>query len=207
MAGIREGEIRDRLADEIVDTAVDEAGAAGWGALRLRRVADRLGISLAELGKRFRDKDAVADAWLARADVAMLSPRTNDFAGLPARERLAHVIMSWMDVMASHRAVTCQMLAEKLYLGHPHHNVALVLRVSRTVQWIREAALLDATGRRKQVEEVGLSALFIATVWRWSADDSDGQIDTRAFLIRRLSQADLLMARLWPAQARKKSRD
>jgi len=192
----------DTLADRIVDAALAEAVATGWGALRLRRVAERLDISLAELGAVFRDKDAIADAWFARADAAMLSAGTGDFAALPARERLARVIMGWLDAMAGHRALTFQMLSEKLYLGHPHHNVALVLRISRTVQWIREAALLDSTGRRKQVEEIGLTALFIATVRRWTTDDSDGQVDTRAFLARRLAQADQLMARLWPPGVR-----
>ena len=83
----------DTLADRIVDAAVAEATTASWGALRLRCVAERLDITLAELGAVFRDKDAIADAWFARADVAMLSAGTGDFATLPARERLARVIM------------------------------------------------------------------------------------------------------------------
>ena len=191
----------DTLRDRIVDAAVDEAATTGWAALRLRRVAERLGIPLAEFGHHFRDKDAVADAWLARADEAMLAAGTGDFAALPARERLLRVMMSWLDAMAGHRKVTAEMLGEKLYFGHPHHYAALVLRVSRTVQWIRETAMLDATGRRKQVEEIGLSALFLAAVWRWVNDDSDGEIETRTFLALRLAQADGLMARLWPPGA------
>ena len=89
------------------------------------------------------------------------------------------------------------MLATKLYAGHPHHNIALVLALSRTVQWIREAAHLDAGGRRRQIEEIGLTAVFAATVVFWLRDDSDGQIRTRQFLGRGLSGADGLMARMF----------
>ncbi len=192
---------RRKLEERIVDTTLELAGEVGWTGVRLRRVAERLQVTGAELRAHFRDLDAVADAWLARADRPMLSAPEAGFAGLPARERLFRVITRWLDALAGHRAVTGQILAAKLYPVHVHHNVALVMWVSRTVQWIREAALLDGGGRRKQVEEIGLTLLFIATLRRWVRDESPGQADTRDFLARRLAAADGLMARLWPPPA------
>ena len=59
---------------------------------------------------------------------------------------------------------------------------------------------LDALGRRRQVEEVGLSALFLATLFVWANDGSPGQERTRKFLASRLSEADRVMGRLWPAR-------
>ncbi len=185
----------------ILDTTLDIADDMGWGRLRLRQVAARLNLSMADIRKHYRDKDAIADAWFARADAAMLAPPDAGFAGLPARERLFRVIMRWLDALADHRRVTGEMLAAKLYPVHVHHNVALVLWVSRTVQWIREAALLDAGGRRRQVEEIGLTGLFVATLYRWVRDESPGQLRTREFLARRLERADRVMARLWPPAA------
>ena len=90
------------------------------------------------------------------------------------------------------------MLAAKLHPPHPHHWMPLIFDLSRTVQWLREAALLDATGRRRQIEEIGLTALFLATLRYWLRDESPSQEMTRAFLARRLARADGLMARLWP---------
>ncbi len=75
----------------------------------------------------------------------------------------------------------------------------MIFILSRTVQWLRDAAGLDAGGRRRQVEEVGLSALFLATLAVWIRDDSSGQERTREFLDSRLSEADRVMGRLWPA--------
>ncbi len=177
-------------AARIVDAAVALAEARGWGALRLRQVAERLDMPLTELRRHFRDKDAVADAWLARADTAMLAAAPRGFAALAARQRLYRVICRWLDALEPHRRVTAEMLAEKLYPGHPHHNLALVFWLSRTVQWIREAALLDAGGMQKRVEEIGITALFVATLGVWVRDESPGAERTRRFLANRLAAAE-----------------
>ena len=190
----RKTEIRER----IVDAALDLAEEVGWDAVRLRAVAGRLGVPLAALRAEFRDADAVANAWFGRAGAAMLAPQPKRSAALPASERIHRVMMRWFDALAPHRAVSGQMLSAKVYLPHPHHWAPLIFDVSRTVQWIREAAMLDAVGRRKQVEEIGLTLLFLAVLRRWLGDESPGQEETRAFLARRLERADGLMARLWP---------
>jgi AcrR family transcriptional regulator len=180
-------------ATRIVDAAVALAEERGWGAVRLRQVAERLDMPLAELRRHFRDKDAVADAWLARADTAMLAAAPRGFAALAARQRLYRVICRWLDALAPHRRVTAEMLAEKLYPGHPHHNLALLFWLSRTVQWIREAARLDAGGMQKRVEEIGITALFVATLGVWVRDESPGAERTRRFLANRLAAAERAM--------------
>ncbi len=186
----------DRLAKRIVDTAIDLAEETGWEAVRLHLVAERLEVPLADVSAHYRDLDAVADAWFTRARDAMLAPQAPEFVDLPARERLHLVIMHWFDAVASHRRVTGQMIATKLYASHPHHWVPLIFNLSRTVQWVREAAVLDAAGLRRQIEEVGLTALFLATLAVWLRDESSDQEDTRRFLRRRLEAADRLMALL-----------
>lgn len=191
---------RASLESRMVDAAMERARAVGWGNVRLHDVADAVDRSLADVRRRFRDLDAVADAWFARADAAMLTVRDRrGFAALTPRERLSAVMWRWLESQSAYRDVVRDMLAARLYPGHPHHNVALVLALSRTVQWIREAAHLDGTGRRRQVEEIGLSALFVATVALWLRDASDGQARTRLFLERALSGADRSMAALFPA--------
>jgi hypothetical protein len=77
---------------------------------------------------------------------------------------------------------------------HPHHYVPMVFNLSRTIQWLRDAAGLDAGGRRRQIEEIGLTGLFLATLAVWARDDTPGQERTRRFLDRRLARADMLMA-------------
>lgn len=179
----------------IVRATLAQADEVGWEGVRLRRVADSLDISLVELRAQFRDQDAVAEAWLAEADAAMLASPGLDAADLPPPERIARAIMRWLDVLAAHKRVAAQMLLGKLYPGHPHYVAGLVFRLSRTVQWLREAARLDAPPPRRQVEEIGLTWLFVGTVVVWARDSSIGQIRTREFLARRLGEADRLLGR------------
>ena len=186
------------LRDRIVNAALDIAEVDGWGGLRLRRVAERLDVPLGDVLGEFRDADAVANAWFARATAAMLAPPPRGFARRPAAERIERVMLRWFDALAPRRAVTGEMLAAKLHPPHPHHWIPLVFDLSRTVQWLRETARLDATGRRRQIEEIGLTALFLATLRHWLADESPGQKATRAALARRLARADGVVARLWP---------
>lgn len=191
--------IADDLKTRIVDVAIELAEKGGWGNLRLREVARTLGISLAELETHYRDQDAIANAWFGRAWQAMLAPPPQGFAAMPAEERLHLVLMCWFDALAPHREVTSQMIGEKLHLPHAHHWVPMIFDLSRTIQWLRDAAMLDAGGRRRQIEEIGLTMLFLATLGVWRHDRSPGQERTRAFLRRRLARADRAMVRLWGA--------
>jgi AcrR family transcriptional regulator len=199
----RKGRARPRTSKEmgqrIVDTAIELAEQVGWSGVRLREVAARLEISLAELQDHYSDLDGVADAWFARAWQAILGPPPNDFASLPAEARLHMLLMRWFDALAPHREITDQMLREKLYLSHPHHWVPMIFNLSRTIQWLRDAALLDTGGYRRQVEEIGLTALFLATLAVWRRDQSPDQARTRAFLRRRLAEADRAMVFFWGA--------
>ncbi len=189
------------LEERIVDTAIDLAEEIGWGGLRLRLVAERLGVPLSDVLAHYRDLDAVADAWFGRAWKAMLAAPPKGFAALPAAERIHIVMMRWFDALEPHRRVTGEMLAAKAHPPHPHPWAPMIFSLSRTIQWLREAAVLDAGGRRRQVEEIGLTTLFLATLRFWLGDGTPDQERTRAFLARRLDRADRLMARLWPPEA------
>ena len=175
---------------QIIAATLTQADEVGWEAVRLHRVAAALGLSLAELDAEFRDQDAIAEAWLAQADRAMLAPLEEGFRDLPPPQRIERALWRWLEALSSHKRVTGQILLGKLYPGHPHYVAALVFRLSRTVQWLREAALLDGMPPRRQIEEIGLTWLFVATVARWATDTSPGQARTRSFLRARLGQAD-----------------
>ena len=184
------------LDQRILDRTVGLAAEVGWEGVRLRRVAADLGITLPDLRSRYRDLDAVADAWFKRALDAMLAIREVGFADLPARERVYLVMVRWFESQRDQRAVVGQMLSAKLYPSHPHHWVPAIFHLSRLIQWVRDAACLDSPGRRRQVEEVGLTLLFLATLRVWLRDETDDLAITRRFLRRRLKEADRLLATL-----------
>ncbi len=183
----------------IVDAALARADEIGWDALNLSELAAGLGLTPADLRARFRDQDAIADSWFRRAQDAMLAAPPKGFREMAVRDRLEMLMLRWFDALAPHRQVTAEMLAGKLWYAHPHHYVPMVFNLSRLIQWLRDAAGMRAMGRQRQVEEIGLTLMFLAALRTWCGDDSDGQETTRAFLARRLDQADRAAARVFRA--------
>lgn len=188
-------------ADMILDRALGLAGDIGWDAFSLSALAADLGLSPADLADHFRDKDALANAWFARARDAMLAAPPRGFARQPVRDRLNILLLRWFDALSPHHAVTVQMLRGKLWPFHPHHYVPMVFDLSRLIQWLRDAAGMTAGGRQRQMEEIGLTLLFLAVLRRWCRDGSPDQAEARAFLARRLDRADALAGR-WFGNAR-----
>ena len=84
-----EGAEAETIERRAVDAALAIAGEVGWDQVRLTAVADRAGLPLAEVGRRFRDVDAVAIAWFAQARLAMLATPAQRLAGLPTRSQSA----------------------------------------------------------------------------------------------------------------------
>lgn len=181
----------DELAARIVDAAVALAEESSWEAVRLHQVAARLGIGLAEIGHHFREKDELIDAWFDRADAAMLALAAAEWMpALPPRERLRRLTLAWLDALAVHKRVTREMILNKLEPGHVHIQFPAVMRISRTVQWLREAARLDDHGPRRALAETALTAIWLATFTCWLGDDSADAERTRRFLDRQLALAE-----------------
>lgn len=185
----------DNLRERIVDAALELAELRSWETVRLHAVAERLGISLADIGRCFREKEDLVEAWFDRADRAMLADAaTPEFQALAPRERLHRVILRWLTALGPHRRVTRQMILGKLEPGHLHIQIPGLLRVSRTVQWMREAAGLEPPGMtRRAFEEVATTAIYLMTFVHWMTDDSPQAARTSAFLERRLREAEGLV--------------
>lgn len=184
---------RDDVLDRIVDAAIELGERTSWEAVRLHDVADALGVTLDDVRRYFREKEDVVDAWFDRADGAMLrQARSPDFPGLTPRQRLHRLIMTWLGALAPHRKVTRQMIYGKLEPGHIHIQIPALMRVSRTVQWMREAAHRDATYLRRALEETGLTTIYLITFFYWMNDESPGSSATGRFLDGWLALAERL---------------
>ena len=137
---------RSPSAQQILDCALNLADQCGWERLHLFDVASQLGVGLDAIAKHFRQKDDLVEAWFDRADLALLARgKSSDLATLNAEKRLEELLMAWLGALAPHRSVTGQMLLYKLEPGHFHLQVQGLLRVSRTVQWWREACSSSIT--------------------------------------------------------------
>ncbi len=173
----------DSLADSILDVALEQAESSSWESVNLHTVAKTLDISLLEIKSIYPQKDDLVEAWFDRADKAVLAEKAaEDFAALPAHERIHKVMMLWFLSMSEHRRVTGQMLCYKLEFGHIHLQVLGIMRISRTVQWFREAALLKTQDVHRIIEEVLLTRIYLFSFARWLFDDSENSLRTDSYL-------------------------
>jgi AcrR family transcriptional regulator len=178
----------------LLDAALALAEAEGWSEVRLSRVAERAGVPLPEVGQRFRDVDAIANAWFRRARLAMFDVPADELQGLAADKRLARVIERWLDTLAAHRRVTSEMLSAKLYPSHPHHWVPMIFSLSRLVHDLLDAARVEGRGRARQAQEIGLTLVVLVTLRDWLRDEGPGQGRSKARLRRRLRRGGRMLA-------------
>ena len=183
------------IEDRIIDTALELASKRGWPDLNLHHVATHLDLPLGDIRRHFRDLDAVANAWFARAQASMLEISATDTVGIAPPDRLHQAMMRWFDALAPYRNVTGEMLRGKLHASHPHHWVPIIFDLSRLIHWFLDAARIESIGRRRQAAEVGLTLIFLATLRHWLRDRSDAHSGTRARLRRHLMRADHWLGR------------
>ena len=193
MAGVN-GAAAASLDAVLLNVALALAEVEGWSEVRLSRVAERTGVPLPEVGQRFRDVDAIANAWFRRARLAMLDVPAGELRGLAADERLARVIGRWLDALTAHRRVTGEMLRAKLYPSHPHHWVPMIFDLSRLVHDFLDAARVEGRGRVRQAQEIGLTLIVLGTLRDWLRDGSPGQERSKARLHRRLRRGGRMLA-------------
>lgn len=177
------------LADTILETALQLADECAWEHLRLHDIAHKLDITLEQIQKHYRQKDDLVEAWYDRADTAMLKvAEAVDYSDLDKESRLHMLIMAWLDTLATHKTVSRDMLLYKLEPAHIHLQVLGVLRISRTMQWLLEAAHSKTTHLVRIFEEVSITSIYLITFSYWMQDHSDHQRASRDFLWRRLNQ-------------------
>ncbi len=182
---------RDRLAcKRVADAALALAARTAWYDVSMRDLAAKLGVGLDALARRYPDPDAVADTVFVRARDAVLAKPPPGFARLTPRRRVERAMLAWFDALKPHRRAAAQMLKAKLHPSHAHHWAPLPFHLSRLIWWLREAALLDATGRQRQAEEIALSAIFLAVLAAWAFGGDDGDSRARTLLARLLDGAE-----------------
>jgi AcrR family transcriptional regulator len=179
------------VRSRILDIAIMLAEAKTWEAVRLQEVASRASLSLEDIRAEFREKDELIDAWFERADRAMLTDAaTLAHRRLARHQRMHRAIMTWLGALAGHRRVTRQMVLGKLEPGHLHLQIPALMRISRTVQWMREAAGYQAVFPRRALEETVHTSIYLATFSHWMFDDSPRSQRTHRFLHRQLKRAN-----------------
>lgn len=178
--------VKKNIEHKILNSALKLAEDSSWENVQLRDVAKDLDISLFEIHQYYSQKDDLVEAWFDRADHAMLKLSLNELSEMKLCDRIQKIMFTWLDALAIHKTITRDMLWYKFEPLHVHLQVLGLLRISRTVQWIRELAGLNDKFLLRIINEIGLTSIYICTFLYWLQDISDNQKKTHQFLERKL---------------------
>lgn len=189
---------QDPTPSDILNAALTLAKDRHWEAVRLQDVAEALGVSLVAIHAQIREKEDLVDLLWDEADQHMLATcQGSGFDNLDFPAQFETCVMTWLGYLAPFQTTVSQMLHVRLEPGHLHIQIPTLLRISRTVQWMRELCARSATFGRRAAEETVLTAVFVTTVVGWLTDSSRQSRRTRRRLARATRRA-VRLGRLWP---------
>jgi AcrR family transcriptional regulator len=149
-------------------------------------IAQRTGLSLAEIRAEFASTLAIVAAYVKSTDRAVLAQDMDDMADEPERERLFDVLMRRLEVLAEQRDAVRSLLRSAR--GNPPLALALNGLAVRSQQWMLTAAGINAAGPQGMIRAQGLAVLFASVLRTWVDDDDPGQARTMAALDRALAR-------------------
>jgi AcrR family transcriptional regulator len=157
-----------------------------FAAIGFDDIAQRSGLSLAQVRGEFASTFAVLAAYVTATDRAVLAQDMRDMSEEPARERLFDVLMRRLEVLAEQRDAVRSLLRSSR--SNPPLALALNGLAVRSQQWMLTAAGINASGPQGMIRAQGLALLFASVLRTWVDDDDPGQARTMAALDRALAR-------------------
>jgi AcrR family transcriptional regulator len=157
-----------------------------FAAIGFDDVAQRSGLSLAQVRGEFASTLAIVAAYVKATDHAVLAQDMDDMSEEPVRERLFDVLMRRLEVLAEERDAVRSLLRSSR--SNPPLALALNRLAVRSQQWMLTAAGINASGLQGMIRAQGLALLFASVLRTWVDDDDPGQARTMAALDRALAR-------------------
>lgn len=174
--------------DAILEAFLALLGEKHFDSISLIEVANRAGVSLADLRASFGSTFDMVSAFIRDTDRKVLSAEAGDMDDQPPRDRLFDVLMRRLDALAPHKAAV-RSLGESARRS-PMFALGLNKLAVRSQQWMLAAAKIDVAGLRGAVRAQGLAVLFARVLTVWLRDEDPGLARTMAALDRELDKGE-----------------
>lgn len=187
--------VRAQLALAVGENAVFD----GWTDKAVESSAAQLGVDPAIARLAFpRDQLGKIESYIAGVDKAMAAHFTPEVIdGLKIRDRIRELVWFRLQLMGKAREAVRSALA---ILAMPQNAFVGLKAGWRSADVMWRLAGDNATDFNHYTKRLTLSALYAATLLAWLDDQSEGWIETRAFLDRRIE--DVMRFEKWKAQWR-----
>lgn len=184
-AEARAGDTLDGLRLELAPALADAAIFDGWSEAAVVAAAQAKAIDPALARFAFRDGAmAMIAAWIARidADMALAMP-PEMLAGLPIRERIRRLVQFRLDALIGREEALRRALS---IMAMPQNAPAALAHGWNSADRMWRLAGDTATDYNHYTKRTTLAALYAATLSAFVNDSSEGKVETRAFLDRRI---------------------
>ena len=181
---------RERLTlkDRLLEASLVHAAFDGWSRRTLLQGAADLEIDPATALRLFPKGGDSLLAWLGEwADRRMLDEVDHDtLAKLPVRQRIKSLVRTRIDVLDDHKEA---MRRAALVRGSPGNTVTAGKALWRTIDRVWETAGFPEErdqGLARYTRRITLGGVLVSTLLYWLEDISPGNVETWAFLDRRI---------------------
>ena len=155
--------------DKVVDAMLELAASRDFGEATLSDIAQRAGISLADLRDLFPSKGAIVGGFTRRIDRQVLEGLAGVNLTEPARERLQAVLAKRLEALEPYRASIASIV--KWAKADPLMLTALNREVVNSMRYMLEAADMESDGPVGALKLQGLSLAWSRVIDAWLAGD------------------------------------
>ncbi len=159
----------------LVAAAFRIAAEDGWHKVNAAAAARAAGLSLAEARTRFPSRAAILLHFGRMADQAALQDAPAEGS---VRDKLFDLLMRRFDLFQAHRDGVKAVL--RSLPADPPMALLAGIATKRSMRWMLQAAGVDASGLRGEIQIRGLLAVWIWAVRAWEKDASEDLSGTMA---------------------------
>ena len=178
---------------DLVIAALDLASELGWAYVTLNDVAEKAGISLAQLHDHFDDKGDILVALGRMIDRRVLEAFESVSADVSTRDRLFDVLMERFDILNDYRDGVIAILHS--FRFDPKDAVISCPHLCRSMTWMLEASGVETNGIKGAAKILGLTGVYLRVLKVWKDDTSPDLGKTMAALDKHLGQAERMANR------------
>jgi ubiquinone biosynthesis protein COQ9 len=175
-----------------VRAALEIAAERGWNNVTFTAIADRTGLSLADLRRDFACKTDILKAFQAEVDADVLGKIKPATPEQSVRDRLFDVIMTRFETMQPFKPALGRISAS--LCCHPGEAALLVCSTLDSQYWMLEGAGEKLQGPGAGLRVAGLASIYAKVFRVWLDDSTPGLDHTMAALDRRLRRGEEMLA-------------
>lgn len=171
-----------------IGAAFELAAERGWTHVTFAAIAERTGLTLADLRREFTCKSDILKAFQAEVDAEVLAKTKLATPEQTPRDRLFDLIMTRFEVMAPYKPALTRIHAA--LRCHPGEAALLVDSTLASQYWMLTGAGAKLEGAGAALRVAGLAAIYAKVFRVWLEDASPGLDRTMAALDRKLRRGE-----------------